>query len=403
MATPTYMVRTGGLAALAVLFAGACTAGEPSPTPREDHLEATHSALIEESQQIMGTNNGDKVLTLTFDDGPGPMEVTGALSEWLRDQGIHATFFVNGACIAATDLTNNSACEEPIDGALDVMKKVIADGHLIGNHTTTHRSLTGENDAQDVIPTREWIQDITETDNDIKSLVPWNKFFFRAPFGDYSSDVHDKLASTPLAKYIGPIYWNAGGGPTDSTKAADWECWDPNSGYNYSTKKCGDLYLKEINALGNGIVLMHDAKGNTDNHSLRSGVGNTLDMVKYIVPILRSEGYTFKPLWEDADVAPLIAKCDAACLECSGPSATECTSCPAGQYLNGSTCSATPNSGAVNESIASGTSPVGKGSGSASSKSDGGCSTTPSNGTSALSTCALALAALLMTRRRRAA
>ena len=389
---------------MAVLFAGACTAGEPGPAPRADHLEATRSALVEESQQISGTNNGDKVLILTFDDGPGPMEVTGELSGWLRDQGIHATFFVNGACIAATNLANNSACDEPIDGALEVLQKVTADGHLVGNHTTTHRSLTGENDAQDVIPRSEWVKDITETDDDIKSVVPWNKFFFRAPFGDFSSDVYDTLSDTPMAKYIGPVYWNAGGGPTDSTRAADWECWDPNAGLNYSTKKCGDLYLKEIRALGNGIVLMHDAKGNTDNHSLKSGVGNTADMVKYIVPILQSEGYTFKPLWEDVDVTPLMAKCDAACLECSGPSATECTKCPAGQFLNGSTCSAAPSNGAVNESIAGATSPVGTKTANGatpSSSAASGCSAAPSTTTSALSTCGLALAALLLVRRRR--
>jgi len=400
MATPTYMVRTVGLAAMAVLFAGACTAREPGPAPREDHLERTHSALIEESQQISGTNNGDKVLILTFDDGPGPMQVTGALSEYLRDLGIHATFFVNGACITATDLTNNSACDQPIDGALDVLRKVTADGHLVGNHTTTHRSLTGENDAQDVIPQSQWIQDITETDDDIKSVVPWNKFLFRAPFGDFSSDVYDKLANTPMAKYIGPVYWSAGGGPTDSTRAADWECWDPNSGLNYTTKRCGDLYLKEINSLRNGIVLMHDAKGNTDNHALKSGVGNTLDMVKYIVPILQSEGYTFKPLWEDADLAPLLAKCDASCLACSGPSATECTSCPAGQYLNGITCSATPPSSAVNESIANGASPsTAKSSDSTASSDKGGCNAAP--GASTAPTWGLALGALTLLRRRR--
>lgn len=399
------MVRTGGLATLAVLFAGACTAGEPSPAPRADHLEATHSALVEESQQISGTNNGDKVLILTFDDGPGPMEVTGELSGWLRDRGIHATFFVNGACIKETSLANNSACDEPIDGALEVMQKVTADGHLVGNHTTTHRSLTGENDTS-TIPRSQWVRDITETDDDIKSVVPWNKFLFRAPFGDFSSDVYDALSDTPMAKYVGPIYWNAGGGPTDSTRAADWECWDPNAGLNYTTKRCGDLYLKEIRAVGNGIVLMHEAKGNTDNHSLKSGVGNTVDMVKYIVPILEDEGYTFKPLWEDADVAPMLAKCDAACAECSGPSSTECTKCAPGQYLNGSTCSTTPGTGAVNESIAGNASPLGakpSGDTTTAKSADSGCNAAPASTTSALATTGLALGALALLRRRRRA
>ena len=50
-----------------------------------------------------GDDLGDKELALTFDDGPGPMDVSGDLAEWLtkRPTPIQTSYFINGACVAA--------------------------------------------------------------------------------------------------------------------------------------------------------------------------------------------------------------------------------------------------------------------------------------------------------------
>jgi len=46
---------------------------------------------------------------------------------------------------------------------------------------------------------------------------------------------------------------------------------------------------------------MHDADyGDPTNHSLASGTGNTVDMVKYVVPLLKERGYSFVRL-DDGD------------------------------------------------------------------------------------------------------
>src|SRR6185503_99415 len=100
-----------------------------------------------------------------------------ALSTWLktRPKPIRATFFVNGACLGGTTLPDNNSGGAPTAGGATTLKQVVADGHLVGNHTTTHRDLTA-------VPAGQRVEELASTDKDIASLVPWNRFVFRAPF-----------------------------------------------------------------------------------------------------------------------------------------------------------------------------------------------------------------------------
>ena len=296
-------------------------------------------ALIAAPENYQGAMLGDKELILTFDDGPGPMDVTGELSTWLKNRPtpIHATFFVNGACIAATALPNPECT--PVADATSILAKLVSDGHLVANHATTHRDLAS-------IPDGQRVPELSETDTLIAPHVSYGRFFFRAPLGSWNSDVHATISASAMKKYIGPIYWMAGGGPTDqtpaATQAADWECWN----LGYTSEQCGNRYLNELRSVGKGIVLLHDPHGNTNNHNLKSGTGNTVDMVKYIVPILEGEGFTFKSLDEDPEIKAVLPSCHATCATCSGPSASECTSCDDGKYLAGNSCSTCSTCGA---------------------------------------------------------
>jgi peptidoglycan/xylan/chitin deacetylase (PgdA/CDA1 family) len=64
----------------------------------------------------------DKVIALTFDDGPNE-PTTSQVLKILDDHGVKATFFVIG----------ENAATYP-----DSIKKIVRDGHIIGNHTYTH-------------------------------------------------------------------------------------------------------------------------------------------------------------------------------------------------------------------------------------------------------------------------
>ncbi|HVV08617.1 bifunctional polysaccharide deacetylase/glycosyltransferase family 2 protein [Amycolatopsis sp.] len=67
----------------------------------------------------------DKTIALTFDDGPDP-EWTPAVLAVLARYQVHATFFETGAHVA----------QYP-----DLVRQVLAAGHEIGNHTTSHADL----------------------------------------------------------------------------------------------------------------------------------------------------------------------------------------------------------------------------------------------------------------------
>ena len=60
-----------------------------------------------------------KFIALTFDDGPHP-SYTEQLLDGLKERGVHATFFVTG----------EHAQLHP-----DIIRRMQAEGHIIGNHT----------------------------------------------------------------------------------------------------------------------------------------------------------------------------------------------------------------------------------------------------------------------------
>ncbi len=284
---------------------------------------------------VPGTSLPPKTLCLTFDDGPG--YGTSDISAYLAALGIPATFFVNGAYIAATTLANDNAIKLTPNAAA-ILAQVVADGHLVANHGTTHRSLAP---VRASFGAAEVVQELAETDTDIAPYVPSNHFLFRAPYGFYDANVWSALAPSAMNKYLGPIGWEIGGTASNyPAQAADWACWvnalqsgggGPNFGA--SPQECGDAYLAEITAKSRGIVLMHDSS-HTDNG------GTTFALVQYLVPILKSRGYTFVRADAVPDIAALFPPppCDASCATCNGPGPSKCTSCSSGRWLSGSGC-----------------------------------------------------------------
>lgn len=320
---PARFVRSGVVVVLVGVSAlvGACSSYEPGAArgapPRQQKSAAALSfasgnddgycASNSSAQCWEGTPIGAKQLVLTFDDGPGSRALE--LSSYLRSRGIRATFFVNGHCFGAS-VQNNSQCQQDASAsASDLLSQVIADGHLVGNHTQDHFDLTSLDDGS-------IYRQLSQTDAIIAPFASSGHFVFRAPFGSWSSHDYDVLQGSDMSKYVGPVKWDIGGAMTSSGYAADWDCWQDSNGYGVMTsQQCGDRYLKEIGDVGRGIVLMHDADyGDVSNHELTSGKGNTIDMVKYMIdgnaalgePGLLRRGYTFLRLDEVPDIATAL-------------------------------------------------------------------------------------------------
>ena len=84
-------------------------------------LNEAHTLLTAQYEMVKSQNIAltDKIIYLTFDDGPSPI-VTEAILDVLKQYDIQATFFVQG----------RNAVQYP-----ELVKRAHEDGHVIGNHS----------------------------------------------------------------------------------------------------------------------------------------------------------------------------------------------------------------------------------------------------------------------------
>ncbi len=139
------------------------------------------------------TDGGPDPIALTFDDGPHP-EHTPRLLAVLRQHGVRATFCLWGDHVVARP---------------DLVRAIVADGHLLGNHTTHHADLAGW-------PADRIRADLRETATAIDRAAPGVPVpYFRAPFGSWgeSPQVAVELGMRPLGWSLSVADWT--GPPVD--------------------------------------------------------------------------------------------------------------------------------------------------------------------------------------------
>jgi peptidoglycan/xylan/chitin deacetylase (PgdA/CDA1 family) len=90
-------------------------------------------AVVRRAHEMQGSphDRDDRVLALTFDDGPGPS--TGAVLDALAGSGTPATFFVVGS----------NADQDP-----SAVARMAAEGHTVGTHTWDHTRPDGLEDEE---------------------------------------------------------------------------------------------------------------------------------------------------------------------------------------------------------------------------------------------------------------
>jgi peptidoglycan/xylan/chitin deacetylase (PgdA/CDA1 family) len=277
-----------GLAAASVIASiiGGCgdRQGDDVRTVTEAVPTCTSAQAIS-STNIHGASLPLKTIALTFDDGPGVR--TSELSAYLKAEGIPAAFFVNGQMLTA---------------GTAVLQQLVADGHVVANHTQTHASLTGRSTSGEPLSATNIVAELTQTDVLIAPFVTAKRFMFRAPYGDFDEQTAAAIEASPMKKYVGHISWDIGDG-MGPDRAADWDCWRPGAdGVVLTPQQCGDLYVKEIEAVGRGIVLCHDPYFVDDDPAK----GGTVDMIKHIVPTLKAKGYEFVRTDAVPEIAALL-------------------------------------------------------------------------------------------------
>ena len=195
---------------------------------------------------IPRVETSQKIVALTFDDGPTP-EATDQILAILSEMNVRATFFVTGA-----ELEQN----------LEQGKKLVAAGHQLGNHSYSHVRM--------FFVTPSFVkQEIESTDKLIRETGYQGDIHFRPPYGK-------KLFTLPY--YL----WK------HRRKSITWDV-EPDSYPEIAADANKIVEHVLANVRPGSIIILHVMYPNR-RESMKS--------VKMIVEGLRADGYEFKTVSE---------------------------------------------------------------------------------------------------------
>jgi cellulose synthase/poly-beta-1,6-N-acetylglucosamine synthase-like glycosyltransferase/peptidoglycan/xylan/chitin deacetylase (PgdA/CDA1 family)/spore germination protein YaaH len=226
---------------------------------------------IPSSYVIERTGDHPGSIALTFDDGPDPAW-TPAILDILKRENVPATFFVIGK--------NGQAYP-------DLLRRIVADGHEIGNHTFTHPNL-GE------IPGRITDLELNATQRLIESVTGRSTLLFRPPyFGDAEADTPEEVEPAIRAKNLGYIMVGLRIDPGD---------WKPNITADEIVQKTIDRASDTNPETRGQVVLLHDSGGDR---------AATIEALPRMIEALRAKGFKFVLVsdlggWSRDQVMPLL-------------------------------------------------------------------------------------------------
>jgi peptidoglycan/xylan/chitin deacetylase (PgdA/CDA1 family) len=168
----------------------------------------------------------DHEVVLTFDDGPRPATTSKVLAALAREC-VRATFFLVG----------QHASEHP-----GLVRKIAAEGHSIGHHTWSHRSLKQITPEETDGEIDRGIAAVEMALHGVTTSTPSTPFF-RFPGFESTPATLDRLQSRGIVVF-GADLW-----------ASDWNPMTP--------KQELELLTDRLNAAGKGIILLHDPKAHT--------------------------------------------------------------------------------------------------------------------------------------------
>jgi peptidoglycan/xylan/chitin deacetylase (PgdA/CDA1 family) len=205
------------------------------------------NALLGFLPDSLATTRGpsrERVAYLTFDDGPDP-EHTPHVLDLLGEHGAHASFFLIG---------------QRIERHPDLVARIVAEGHLIGNHSYSHPHFERlDLDAQ--------LDEIDRTDRLLREFDRREVHRFRTPRG-----------VVPL-----PLLWHFARHRRRITY------WSRNS-LDYQDRHVDDLVggLRRDGLRNGDVVLMHDDSDRAEG------------LLKTMLPHWKEEGFRMDALPEEA-------------------------------------------------------------------------------------------------------
>lgn len=190
---------------------------------------------------------GEKVIALTFDDGPWP-DYTEQVLDILAENDVKATFFTVG------DRIN--------ENGKALVKRAHDEGHQICTHTFDHASGDGKGVDLGLMSAEQQIEEVTKGYDAIRDALGTDpSTVIRTPGGNFGADVQKNL-SPHISSEIG---WTIDSG--------DWRL--PGA----------DAIAEQLKSAWPGaIILCHDGGGDRSQ---------TVAAIREAIPYLKEQGYTF--------------------------------------------------------------------------------------------------------------
>lgn len=207
------------------------------------YLVKTPSIVRPLSSQLMwNVADARNEIYLTFDDGPSP-GITEHVLEILENFGAKATFFCIGGNVARSP---------------QLYKRIIAEGHEVGNHTWNHMNGWSFSDYS-------YLKSVLECSKHVKSKL------FRPPYGKIS-----RSQASALSRRFKIVMWDV--------LSADWRA-------DVSRDQC----LKNVtkNAKSGSIIVFHDSE---------KAKGNMLYSLPRALEYWKSQGYVMKALPQPSSI-----------------------------------------------------------------------------------------------------
>ena len=135
----------------------------------------------------------DKVIAITFDDGPVP-DGTPQVLQILKDANAEAAFFCIGERIAGNE---------------GIIRQLDAEGHIIGNHSYTHAALF------DLFPSKKMLAEMQQLDGELFNITGKKTKLFRPPYGVMNPNLKNAIIK---GGYL-PIGWSVRSYDTMATNA----------------------------------------------------------------------------------------------------------------------------------------------------------------------------------------
>ncbi|HYI24068.1 MAG TPA: polysaccharide deacetylase family protein, partial [Thermomicrobiales bacterium] len=159
--------------------------GEPEPTERPVPPDTGQASSL----LVTRGESGRMEVAFTFDAGEGAGH-TEAILDLLAEYGVVASFGVTGEWVEANP---------------DLTRRIVADGHMLINHTWDHRSFTGVSTGLEPLTNDEFVDEVTGTEDIIAEVTDGYQTapYFRFPYGDYDQQALDLLGNLDYAYTLG--------------------------------------------------------------------------------------------------------------------------------------------------------------------------------------------------------